>query len=503
MQYKLQFRDRLLLKPITVSALILTAVAPTHTRGQTNDVILPSVVSIRATDPLARETGMLTVIDPGVFTVHRTGPTNIELTVHYTVIGTASNGVDYIRLPGAVVIPQGASEADITVYPLSDGLTEGVETVVVRLRPVMCIDIYPPPHWCYRIGEPGEATVYILDFEQGNQPPLIRITKPANGEIFLSPANINIRADATDLDGCITKVTFLANGRPIGSVGNACNTPDQALPVRFEMLWTNVPPGSYRLTALATDNLGACSTSAPVCILVYSEDQPPTNLPTIVSIFAVDPVAAEGTNCFGWPRFMPCLSFDRVDLRWVTNAVPPNTATFVVRRTGPTNDALTVFYRVSGTASNGVDYIALPGSITVPAGRRCAKIIVVPIDDGLAEPIETVVVRLTPSLLDVYPPLYYVGRPEKAAAIIVDNDKPRPAVCPLPDGCFHVCWPATNAQWFRIERSTDLVNWVPIATNIVAEGALHFVDPDAESSTARFYRAVLETNPPEPAALIE
>jgi len=488
---------------VVAGVLVLFPSASIPGHAQTNEVILPQIVTIRATDPIARETGMLTVIDPGVFTVHRTGPTNVELTVYYSITGTASNGVDYIRLSGAVVIPAGVCEAEITVYPISDGLLEGVETVVVKLRPVMCIDIYPPPPDCYVVGEPSEATVYILDFEHGNQPPLIRITSPASGEAFSAQADINIQAEATDFDGCVTNVIFLANGRAIGTIAHACNRPDPTQPVTFEIRWTNAPAGHHKLTALAADNLGACSTSAPVCILVYPPDQLPTNLPPIVSIVAIDPVAAEGTNCFAWPRFMPCLSLDRCGLRWVTNSVRPNTATFIVRRTGPTNDALTVFYRVGGTASNGVDYIALPGSVTIQPGRRCAQVEIVPIDDALAEPIETVIVQLIPSLLDVYPPPYYTGRRNQAAAIIADNDRPRPTTCTLPDRCFHVCWPATNGQWFRIECSSDLVNWAPVATNIVTEGAVHFVDPDSDAGTAKFYRAIPETNPPEPVWLIE
>jgi hypothetical protein len=31
---------------------------------------------------------------------------------------------------------------------------------------------------------------------------------------------------------------------------------------------------------------------------------------------------------------------------------------------------------------------------------------------------------------------------------------------------------------------------------VVTDGAIHFVDPDADDAPARFYRAVPETNPP-------
>ena len=55
---------------------------------------------------------------------------------------------------------------------------------------------------------------------------------------------------------------------------------------------------------------------------------------------------------------------------------------FTIRRDGPTNASLTVTYDLGGTASNGVDYVELPGTATIPAGEQSTLISVVPIDDG-------------------------------------------------------------------------------------------------------------------------
>jgi len=49
-------------------------------------------------------------------------------------------------------------------------------------------------------------------------------------------------------------------------------------------------------------------------------------------------------------------------------------AAFEVTRTGPTNNALEVTYTVSGKASNGVDYVALPGWVRIPAGRLARRL---------------------------------------------------------------------------------------------------------------------------------
>ena len=42
---------------------------------------------------------------------------------------------------------------------------------------------------------------------------------------------------------------------------------------------------------------------------------------------------------------------------------------FTVSRTGATEASLLVFYELSGTARNGVDYLELPRTITIPAGQ--------------------------------------------------------------------------------------------------------------------------------------
>ena len=46
---------------------------------------------------------------------------------------------------------------------------------------------------------------------------------------------------------------------------------------------------------------------------------------------------------------------------------------FTVARTGPTLTPLTINYGVGGTATNAVDYPALVGFVTIPAGAASAS----------------------------------------------------------------------------------------------------------------------------------
>jgi hypothetical protein len=270
----------------------------------------------------------------------------------------------------------------------------------------------------------------------------------------------------------------------------------------YYLIWSNAPVGAHVLTAQATivftgRPLVLVAVSEPVKITVLPSPPPPTNRPPIVSIVATDPVAIEGTNCWVWPgetNATPTwVAWPTAVCRLFTNC-GPKTATFTVRRSGDTNDDLTVFYDIGGTASNGVDYVALPGSVTVSAGERRALITIVPIDDGPPDVNKTVILALTPSTNT--PPDYLPGFPRRAAAIIIDPSGPRPVAGMLPDKCFHLDVPGPDAAWFYIQCSADMVNWTSICTNQVVNGSIDFVDPGAAGQPSLFYRAVPLTSPP-------
>lgn len=68
-------------------------------------------------------------------------------------------------------------------------------------------------------------------------------------------------------------------------------------------------------------------------------------------------------------------------------------AEFTVFRSGGI-EPLTVAYTVSGNAVAGSDYVALSGTVDIPAGARSVKIPVMPLPDGETEPQETVSITL-------------------------------------------------------------------------------------------------------------
>ena len=105
---------------------------------------------------------------------------------------------------------------------------------------------------------------------------------------------------------------------------------------------------------------------------------------------------------------------------------------FTVRRDCGFERPLLVHYRVSGTASKGVDYVALTGEVLFQAGDSAARIIVNPLDDNLAEGTERVVVELVqrPCIAIEPPPAdcYLVGRPNRAVVYLRDNESHVPRI---------------------------------------------------------------------------
>ena len=94
----------------------------------------------------------------------------------------------------------------------------------------------------------------------GNTPPTVSLTSPANGAAFVAPASITISANAADANGTVSSVAFY-NGTTL------LNT-DTSAP--YSYTWTGVAAGTYSITAKATDNAGAVTTSSVVSVTVGS-----------------------------------------------------------------------------------------------------------------------------------------------------------------------------------------------------------------------------------------
>ena len=121
-----------------------------------------------------------------------------------------------------------------------------------------------------------------------NEPPAVSITSPINNAAYTSPATIIINANATDVDGTISKVDFYNGTTLLATVSGS--------PYTFS--WANVPSGSYFLTVKATDNGSLSTTSSIANILVNTPPSVTIINPLSNTTFAAPAIITIDVNAF-------------------------------------------------------------------------------------------------------------------------------------------------------------------------------------------------------------
>ena len=344
---------------------------------------LPTI-SLSVTDPNAAEVAPGETPNPGAIAITRTGITTEALTVNYTVSGTATNGGDYSSLGGAIVIPIGQSSVTVPISVLDDTVSESNETVTISLS----------SNTTYSLGSTTNGSVTITDNDDagGNTPATARDIGSLS-----SLQSFNDRVDVNDPDDYY-KFTVAQTTAFVARLKNLTDDVDLALfdasltliagsfnsGTLDEQILTEVGPGTYYLRVLP--NAPAESN--------YTLDV--VEVPK-VTVTAIDANALE-----------------------TTSGESPDPGAFTITRTGPTTEALTVNYTVSGNATNSTDYANLIGSVVIPIGQSSVTVPITVIDDAVEEGNETVIINLANSST------YSTGNTGSVTVTIADNDLPLP-----------------------------------------------------------------------------
>ena len=101
-----------------------------------------------------------------------------------------------------------------------------------------------------------------------NQVPSVSISSPFDSETLPVSSSVTIEAVVSDVDGDVVSVDFSVDGASIGVDQNGNNG--------WKMEWTPPRVGTYTLSAVATDNDGASTTSDPVSV-TFEQGQPTAN----------------------------------------------------------------------------------------------------------------------------------------------------------------------------------------------------------------------------------
>ena len=184
------------------------------------------------------------------------------------------------------------------------------------------------------------------------------------------------QSNATDSDGdtvsffvsSLGSGTLSLNGDPV-QTGAMISTGDT-------LTWTPASNTSGAVTAFSVKAFDGSALSAAAIPVTVNTILPPT-----VGITATRNKASE-----------------------VNDGVSKGIGEYTITRVhGDLSQPLTVFYDVTGTATNGSDYNTLPGSITIGANVTSATITLVPVPDNARESTEAAILSLTaqqPYLVD-------------------------------------------------------------------------------------------------------
>ncbi|MFO8014286.1 MAG: glycosyl hydrolase [Phycisphaerae bacterium] len=139
--------------------------------------------------------------------------------------------------------------------------------------------------------------------------PHVGILEPRDdGSAWFPDTPPTIRAYAVDRDGKVRRVTFLADGKPIGTA--------EAAPYTFT--WTNAPAGCYDLTARAEDDAGMETASNTIRAVVGMVDAA-RGKPVVASPGETPEAAVDGDYYTAWSAAKTDKAWLYVDLGAVRN----------------------------------------------------------------------------------------------------------------------------------------------------------------------------------------
>ncbi|MCB1086790.1 MAG: hypothetical protein KDM63_07075, partial [Verrucomicrobiae bacterium] len=298
---------------------------------------------------------------PGQFRVSVAQNVSDDTIVAYAISGNAEVEKDYGTLTGLVTILAGESSAYIELFTIDDILVEPDEEVTLTLVEILSGDTN------LAIGDSYSATISILDNDSSTISISTSATTITEGDGRLIFSLSMDKASSTD--------TVVAV-----SVSGTTTSEEDFLPITANV--TILAGETEALVELTLIDDSIVEDSELVTVVLEEIVESDSDI-TLGEIFEA---SAEITdNDTAEVTIAPISngaegSFDGLIRVILSNASGTDTQ---------------ISYTVDGTAINGVDYGALSGHITIPAGETSADIEIAVVDDQIAELSESVSITLS------------------------------------------------------------------------------------------------------------
>ena len=334
-----------------------------------------ATISVAATVPNASEAGPV----PGNFRLSRAGSTNASQLVNFQITGSASAPADYNPLGTSATIPAGATYVDLPVVPVQDRAPRLTQNVVLTLISATNCAIV----------NPNVATVAITDGNT-NPLPVVMVTSTNQPDAVAGGTN--------------GQFLFTRSGPTTNALSIFFTIGGTASAARYAVLPTSV-------------TITAGQSSVPLPVVALDDHQIEGDKTVVLTLNEAE------TYQSAYPSSATVTVQDGDQRVWIDASIfdaskyGPIPGQFTFSRFGTTNTPVTIYYTISGTGSNGVDYVSVTNSIIVPAGQSTITLPITPLHNGIVKGPVTVTLTLLSNAA------YAIGAPA-SGTVTIDDDMP-------------------------------------------------------------------------------
>ena len=344
--------------PTAVTPLATYTITATNSLGSTPfdldlevlAVVIPDVDFAAGSSATPENTASVSIV------VSLSAATINDVTVPVAVTGTATVGADYVAPAASITILAGQTSGTVDITLIDDLVSEGAETIVLTLG--------APTG-----GNLGVLTVHTVTLIDDEGTPTVNFALGASSalesagtaaiQVTLVPSSTATITATLQLVGAQT--TADASDFTIANFDVTFAPGDTSQTLTVTLLDDAIFEGDEFVALNIGAAPGAAIGTVDQTVLTISEDDP-------------EPTAEFAGITFGLLEIDPSL-----DLTVNLSAVSSFDATIVV---------------ATGGTADGADFTITPATLVILAGSTSGTISVTPIDDGIVEPTETIVVTL-------------------------------------------------------------------------------------------------------------
>ncbi|XP_065198882.1 uncharacterized protein LOC135830569, partial [Sycon ciliatum] len=296
------------------------------------------------------------------------------LTVGYTILGSAINGLDYIAINSTQVIAPLSSAIDITITPQDDILVEGIETIQLQL-----LNTSGQPSGLTVIISSAIAAVSLLDEDD-------QITLQVNS---LDATGSEVGSNTATFQIAVVENVQLSQNITIDYtlIGTAINAIDydNILPPAI----ITAPSTFINLTITPLDDVFAEGNETILIRLITISGVQQGVMASISSSTDTALITIEDEDIN--------LDVAIIATDGSANEVGPDSGQFQISLSSQLQTDFTLFYSIGGEALNNIDYSLIDSSIVFVSGSTLESINIIPRSDDIGEGLESVSITLSSS----------------------------------------------------------------------------------------------------------